>query len=106
MDQSERYYRISFAGYSRQQLNALRDQAIRLDIQDEFSKTMKWIDRQLSEAPLEWGDPMYHLRYLQLAMYRGTRTPVNVAYAVDEQRKLVYLTQIWPMPGHGYTQET
>lgn len=106
MGRSKRSYRISFAGHSRQQLNALRGQAIRLGIEEEFSSTIRWIDRRLSVAPLDWGDPLYHLRFLELVMYRGTHTPLNVVYAVDEQRKLVYLTQVWPMPGHGYTQET
>jgi hypothetical protein len=106
MGRSKRSYRTSFAGHSRQQLNALRDQAIRLGIEEQFSSVMRWIDRKLSVAPTEWGDPLYQLRHLELVMYRGTRTPLNVVYAVDEQRKLVYLTQVWPMPGHGYTQET
>lgn len=106
MGRSKRSYGISFAGQSKAQLNALREQAIQLGIQKQFSSAVKWIQQRLSKSPSEWGDPLYRLRYLGLALYRGTHTPLNVIYAVDEQRRLVYLTQVWPMPGHGYSQET
>jgi hypothetical protein len=87
-------------------LNALEEQAIQSGIEEEFSSALKWIHQRLSKSPLKWGDPLYRLRHLELDLYRGTHTPLNVVYAVDEQRKLVYLTQVWPMPGHGYTQGT
>lgn len=67
---------------------------------------MKGIHQRLSKSPSDWGDPLYRLPHLQLMLYRGTHTPLNVIYALDEQRKLVYLTEVWPMPGQGYTQET
>lgn len=106
MGRSKRAYRISFAGRSKEQLNGLRAQAIQLGIKKEFLSAIKWIHQRLSAAPSKWGDPLYRLRYLELDLYRGTHTPLNMVYAVDEQGKLVYLTQVWPMPGHGYTQET
>ncbi len=99
-------YHLSFAGRSKEQLNALREQAIRLGIKEDFVSALKQIEQRLSLDPLEWGDPLYQLRYLELLLYRGTHAPLNVIYAVDEARKLVYLTQVWPMPRYGYTQET
>lgn len=103
VEHSKAPYRVSFAGNSKQQLNALRAEAIRLGIDKEFASAAKWIHERLTTAPLEWGDPLYRLRYLELNLYRGTHAPLNVIYAVDEQRRLVYLTQVWPMPGRGYT---
>jgi hypothetical protein len=106
MERPETPYRVVYAGQSLQQLNDLIEQAVRLGTLTDLEDTVKKIQQRLAAAPLEWGDPLYHLRYLGLFLFRGTLAPLNVIYAVDEQRKLVYLTQIWPMPGRGYTQET
>lgn len=105
MELSNAPYRVSFAGQSRKQLNALKAQAILLGIYEDFESSLKWIYQRLTVDPLGWGDPLYHLRYLELFLYRGTHAPLNVIYAVDKQRHLVYLTQVSPMPGRGYSQE-
>jgi hypothetical protein len=106
MEHSQTPYRIDYAGQYRRQLEDLINQAVRLGTLADLEAAVKMIHQRLSTAPSEWGDPLYRLRYLELDLYRGTHTPLNIIYAVDEQRKLVYLTQVWPMPGHGYTQET
>lgn len=106
MEHSETPYQIEYAGQYLQQLEGLINQAVRLGTLADLAAAVKWIHERLSKLPSKWGDPLYRLRYLELALYRGTHAPLNIIYAVDEQRKLVYLTQVWPMPGHGYTQET
>lgn len=78
MGRSKRTYRISFAGDSKRHLNDLRAQAIQLGVQKEFSASLKWIHKRLTTAPLDWGDPLYRLPYLELLLLRGTRAPLNV----------------------------
>lgn len=106
MEHSETPYQVDYAGLFLRQLEDLVNQAVRLGTLADLAATVKTIHQRLSMTPLEWGDPLYRLRHLELIVYRGTLAPINVHYAVDEQRKLVYLTQVWPMPGHGYTQGT
>lgn len=106
MERPETPYRVDYAGQYLRQLENLVKQAVHLGTYADFASTVRTIHQRLRTAPLEWGDPLYRLRYLGLLVHRGTHTPLNVIYAVDEMRKLVYLTQVWPMPGHGYIQET
>ena len=105
MERPEQPYRVVHAGQYLRQMKDLIGQAARLGSLAELATAVKSIQERLSAAPLEWSDPLYHLRYLELFLYRGTHTPLNVIYAVDKQRHLVYLTQVSPMPGRGYTQE-
>lgn len=105
MERSETPYQVDYAGQFLRQLENLINQAVRLGTLADLETAMKTIHQRLRTAPSDWGDPLYRLRHLDLMLYRGTHSPLNVHYAVDEQRKLVYLTQVWPMPGHGYTQE-
>jgi hypothetical protein len=51
--------------------------------------------------PLVWGDPQNWLRHLRLTLYHGTYDPLHVFYAVDEQRRIVYVREIKPLPGCG-----
>src|SRR5579875_4182282 len=100
MEHSQTPYRVDYAGQYRRQLEDLINQAVRLGTLADLEATVRTIHQRLSTTPMEWGDPLYRLHYLQLLLFRGTHTPLNVIYAVDEQRKLVYLTQVSPMPGH------
>jgi hypothetical protein len=104
-DPAKTPYWVTCIGRSNQQLKTLMAQAIRLGRREDFLAAAKAITRRLTMDPLEWGDPLYHSWHLQLMNYRGAHAPLYVLYAVDEQRKLVYVTQFRPMPGYGYTEE-
>lgn len=103
MEHPEAPYRVEYAGQSLSQLKNLIDQAVHLGMLSDLATAVKAIHRRLTVDPLEWGDPLYHLQHLGLLLHRGTHAPLNVIYAVDEERNLVYVTQIQPMPGSGFT---
>ena len=46
-----------------------------------------------------WGDPSARLRWLGLLKCRGSLAPLNVYYAVDEARRIVYVTEFRPFTG-------
>jgi hypothetical protein len=83
MEHSRAPYRVDYAGQYRRQLEDVINQAIRLGTLADLEATVKAIHQQLSTTPMEWGDPLYHLHYLELLLFRGTHTPLNVIYAVD-----------------------
>ncbi|HEY7428358.1 MAG TPA: hypothetical protein VH682_29265 [Gemmataceae bacterium] len=104
-DPAKTPYWVTCISQSNEQLKDLTAQAIRLGKYKDFLAAVKEIARRLSSDPLQWGDPLYHYRHLELMQYRGVHAPLYVLYAVDEQRKLVYVSQFRPLPGHGYTEE-
>jgi hypothetical protein len=60
---------------------------------------LRFIIERLTNDPLGWGDPNYRLHHLGLLRCRGLRSPLSVYYAVDEVRRIVYLTEFRPSPG-------
>jgi hypothetical protein len=98
-------YWVTCIGQSNEQLKALMAQAIRLGKREDFLSAAKEITRRLTVDPSQWGDPLYHYRHLELVHYRGVLAPLYVLYAVDERRKLVYVTRFRPLSGHGYTED-
>lgn len=55
---------------------------------------MTVLHERLSTDPLEAGEPHYRLKHLGLIMCVAFREPLTVDYAVDEQRRWVYLRGI------------
>jgi hypothetical protein len=68
MERSENPYRIDYAGQYRRQLEDLIKQAAHLGTLADLEDAVKRIHKRLSTAPLEWGDPLYRLRYLDLLL--------------------------------------
>jgi len=85
MEDSQTPYRVDYAGQYLGQLEDLIKQAVQLGTLEDLEAAVKTIHQRLSTAPLDWGDPLYRLRYLELLLFRGTHRPLNVIYAVDEQ---------------------
>ena len=65
---------------------------------------LKFINHKLTTDPVSWGDPLYPLRNVGLRMYRGLRRPLQVHYAVDEVRRLVYVKAVALLFGFGGDQ--
>jgi hypothetical protein len=104
-DPAKTPYGVTCIGQSNEQLKALMTQAIRLGKREDLLAAATAITMRLTTDPLQWGDPLYHYRHLELVHCRGVHAPLYVLYAVDERRKLVYVTQFRPLPGQGYTEE-
>jgi hypothetical protein len=66
-----------------------------------YVAAVKSIQHHLAADPLDGGDPHNRLQFLGLTLYHGTHDPMHVFYAVDEQRRIVYVREIKPLPGRG-----
>src|SRR5262245_29511546 len=52
------------------------------------------IDGLLRTRPGSWGDPIRELRHAELTLRRGLHGGILVEYAVDEERRIVYIRDI------------
>ncbi|HTU91441.1 MAG TPA: hypothetical protein VMF69_15270 [Gemmataceae bacterium] len=66
-----------------------------------YAAALKMIYRQLTTAPSTWGDPCNRLAHLGLTVYHRVYAPLYVSYAVDEERRIVYLKTLSALPRSG-----
>jgi hypothetical protein len=92
-------FRLSVSQAVLDQVRDLARRAYQLGVGSEFRKAMEFIADRLARDPLGWGDPNYRLRRLGLLKCRGSRSFLHVHYAVDELRRIVYVTDLRPSPG-------
>ncbi len=52
---------------------------------------LRILDQHLAAEPLTWGDPQYRLQHMGLSTYLRLHAMLRVFYAVDEQRRIVYV---------------
>jgi hypothetical protein len=57
----------------------------------KFLDTLKFINHKLTTDPTNWGDPLYPLRKVESVMRQGMQPPLQVHYAVDEVRRVVFV---------------
>ena len=91
-------YQVSCAGKGLKQLKALLQRAITLGRRTEFLTALKDINEKLTSDPLAWGDPQFHMRQLGLLGCHAIHNFLHLFYAVDEQRRLVYVKEFLPLP--------
>jgi hypothetical protein len=98
-DSPQAPYKICCSERDRQALKTLTAQAIEAGLGRQYASALKAIVQHLHEHPLEWGDPNYHLRHMGLLVHHGMVPPLQVFYAVDEPRRLVYIQEIRRLAG-------
>lgn len=98
-------YRIVYSQLVAARLKAFADRATRAGFGQELATALKTIIQSLTDNPLAWGDPNYRLRVLDLLICHGIHSFLHVRYAVDEERKIVYIMEIEPLSGHPLSQE-
>lgn len=84
-----------------QQLRTWGERATRLGRKAEYLAALRTIHHKLTTEPLTWGDPWYRLTQLDLQVYQGACSPLHVSYAIDEERQIVYLKTLTPLPQSG-----
>ncbi len=77
----------------------LQQKAITRGIGNEFNEALLEIIQKLRDCPTQWGDPQFNLKFMQMVVYRGIRSPLQVSYAVNSEERLVILRQVLPLPG-------
>lgn len=85
----------------RKLMRTLARQAVAKGISAQYAAALKMIYRQLTTAPSTWGDPCNRLVYLGLTVYHRVYGPLYVSYAVDEERHIVYVKTLSPLPRSG-----
>lgn len=66
-----------------------------------FYETIDTINDNLTNKPLEWGDPNFHYPNLGLLACHAFHRMLRVYYAVDEKRHIVYVRKFLPVSGSG-----
>jgi hypothetical protein len=92
-------YRIVYPEKVRGQILALTERTTAIGSYPQFLQALRAIVQRLTSDPLAWGDPNYRLRNLDLVKCHGIHSILHVYYAVDEQRRIVYLTDVQAFPG-------
>jgi hypothetical protein len=105
MPSAEQPFRVVYSEHCLQRLRLWSAQAIRRGRRLEYLAALKEIQHRLTHDPLGWGDPQFPLHALGLMFYRGLRRPLLVYYGVDESSRLVFVTQVRPIPQSGLEEE-
>jgi hypothetical protein len=87
------------------QLRTWGERATRLGRRAEYLAALRTIHHKLTTEPTTWGDPWYHLIQLGLQVYQRICSPLHVSYAVDEERRIVYVRRFTPLSGSDLEQE-
>jgi hypothetical protein len=85
-------YRVIMAEQIRTRLRQLHQQAFQRGTGHEFLDALRQILRQLRDTPLTFGEPLYRLPTLQLAVRQGMIGPLVVDYGVHEIQPLVFVS--------------
>ena len=94
-------YEAIFSGVQKARVRALGAVAARRRLRRRYLAALAVILRRLATDPLQWGDPYSRLEDLGLLLYHRSYTPLNLFYAVDAPRWIVYNKDIDPLPGQG-----
>ena len=95
-------FRVIWSQTLRELVRALGKKAIRIGLSEEFFSSVDFILKKLAGEPLSWGDPVYHLKSVDLVVYHGVCRPFHLYYGVDEERRLVFVKDFLPIPGQGF----
>jgi hypothetical protein len=80
------------------------DEATTLGRRNEFIASLKVINEKVTTEPLEWGDPQYRARSAGFVMCHGLYLLLHVYYAVHEETRTVWIKEILPLPGQGFSE--
>jgi hypothetical protein len=103
---TDRPYFIDASVEQRRTFNRLAALATALGFGEEFRRQTRAAWARLTADPRAWGDPLYNLHHMGLAMHRGLAGRLVVYYAIDEDRRIVYVREFVPAPGSGLDRPT
>jgi hypothetical protein len=98
-------YSVVYSGLQRQAVRAYGERAAQRGILAAYLDAIRSMHDHLTTDPLDWGDPQNRLRHMGLLLCQRIHRMLLVHYAVDEQRRIVYLRSIRPMPNRGLGDE-
>ena len=92
-------FSVSVPGSQDQAMERLADRARDRGLTDRLLTDARMMREQLTQNPLRWGDPVYDYHHLELVVCRSVLDLIQVYYAVDPIRQIVYVQQISAVPG-------
>ncbi len=93
------YFKIIWSDKNRETVRTLGKKANQLGLKKEFLQSINEITKRLTADPLDWGDPLYRLKAMDLILCHGISSLLYIFFGVDEDRRLVFVQDILPMPG-------
>lgn len=94
-------YQLATSAEQNKQMRIWAERAATRGITAKYVAALKTISQQLTTAPTTWGDPCNQLFHLGLQVYHRVCAPLYIAYAIDEQRRIVYIKELKPLPRSG-----
>lgn len=85
-------FRVTYSGRFRAQVQQLLERASEVGRFAEIAAVLRGIHTRLEWIPLDFGEPLVDHVELKLREYVGTLAPIAVTYAVDEERRIVYVS--------------
>jgi hypothetical protein len=85
-------FRVVYSERCREQLRQLLAQARARGRFAEVAQVFRDLNTRLEWVPLDFGEPTHDLLYLGVREHVGTLPPLVVTYAVDEDRRIVYVS--------------
>jgi hypothetical protein len=80
------------------------DEANTMGKVSEFLAALKYINEKVKTEPLEWGDPQHRAPSAGFVVCHGMHKLLHVYYAVHEESRTVWVKEIRPLPGLGFSE--
>ena len=91
-------YDIDYSALLLQQIKSLRDRAKAAGKSKDFREALAAVYSQLRSNPRQFGDPLFDYPNSPFTVYRGSRPPLIVYYAVHRQQSLVVIQKVLVYP--------
>jgi hypothetical protein len=87
-------YQLSMSGQVSAGVAEVREQAADIGLLDEFDAAYGAIEQRLQADPLGLGELVKALKHMKLLIHVGVVQPLIVRFAIDEERRIVYLMDV------------
>jgi hypothetical protein len=84
-------YQVSMSGETRSELKRLHRRAIEAGTGHKFVAALRLVLDHLEKDPKGFGEPLYRLPTLNLAVRKGVISPLVVVYGVHDHQPLVFI---------------
>jgi hypothetical protein len=98
-------FRVIYSGTWRQRVERLLIAAKSAGFVREIKNGFAELHHIMERDPIGFGEPLYRLKHVGLTVYVVARRYVAVNYAVDEDRKIVYVMMFALNGKHPYPPE-
>lgn len=92
-------YRVVVTSLARAQLRALGNFSRYAAGRDEVTHSLRLVGRRLAASPRSVGDPMFHLRTMQLEVRNLIHASLYIEYGVYEPESLVIIRSVTSFRG-------